>query len=94
MLKIHCPLCGSRTEEEFAYGGEAHVVRPPDPEAATDSEWTAYLYHRENHRGVQLERWCHSYGCGTWFNLARDTETHEILAVYPMGSAPPREVSQ
>jgi len=35
------------------------------------------------------ERWQHAYGCGRWFNAARDTVTHEILAVYRMGEPKP-----
>ena len=30
MLLIDCPYCGmARPEIEFAYGGEAHIARPP-----------------------------------------------------------------
>jgi len=36
-----------------------------------------------------LERWVHSHGCRRWFNVARDTLTYEILAVYEMGAEPP-----
>jgi len=76
-----------RDEPEFTFGGPAHVARPPFE--ATDAEWTDYLYGRENPKGVHYERWCHSYGCGRWFNVARHTVTHEILAVYRMGEARP-----
>ena len=31
MLLIACPWCGARPENEFRYGGEAHIARPPDP---------------------------------------------------------------
>ena len=48
-----------------------------------------YLFNRENPKGIHHERWCHSYGCGQWFNLARSTVTHEILAVYKMGEKAP-----
>ena len=33
MLLIHCPWCGPRDESEFAFGGEADIQRPPDPDA-------------------------------------------------------------
>jgi sarcosine oxidase subunit delta len=56
---------------------------------ATDREWTHYLYHRENPQGPYCERWLHSYGCGRWFNVMRDTLTHELLAVYAMGEPRP-----
>lgn len=89
MLRIPCPWCGTRDETEFVYGGEAHVERPAL--AASDEEWTAYLYLRVNPLGPLAERWRHARGCGQWFNLRRHTRTHEILAVDPMGSAPPEE---
>jgi heterotetrameric sarcosine oxidase delta subunit len=87
MLRISCPWCGPRDEGEFAFGGEAHLERPSLE--ATDAEWTAYLFLRTNPLGVHAERWRHARGCGQWFNVRRHTMTHEILAVYPMGSAPP-----
>ena len=87
MLRISCPWCGPRDEAEFAFGGEAHIERPALE--ATDAEWTGYLFLRANPLGVQAERWRHARGCGQWFNVRRHTLTHEILAVYPMGSAPP-----
>ena len=31
MLLIVCPWCGGRPENEFRYGGQAGLVRPPDP---------------------------------------------------------------
>ena len=31
MLLIPCPWCGARPENEFRYGGEAHIARPADP---------------------------------------------------------------
>lgn len=87
MLRIDCPYCGARDENEFVFGGEAHVDRPTLE--ATDAEWTAYLFTKTNPCGVQAERWRHARGCGQWFNLRRHTATHEISAVYRMGEAPP-----
>ncbi len=88
MLTIPCPWCGPRPDSEFSAGGEAHLVRP-DPGAATHAEWGGYLYVRKNIKGLQRERWYHAQGCRRWFNVARDTVTHEIAAVYPMGELPP-----
>ncbi len=87
MLRIPCPYCGVRDEPEFSFGGPSHVSRPPP--SASDLVWSAYLYQRENPKGVHYERWCHSYGCGRWFNVARDTLSHEIRAVYLMGEPRP-----
>lgn len=87
MLRIPCPYCGVRDEPEFTFGGPAHVTRPPPD--ADDETWTSYLFTRKNPAGVHLERWSHSYGCGRWFNVARDTGTHAILKSYAMGDPAP-----
>ena len=89
MLLIECPWCGARDESEFAYGGEAHVVRP-DPDGATDEEWADYLFFRKNPKGDHLEQWCHASGCRRWFNVRRDTMTYEIKHVYRIGETAPR----
>lgn len=89
MLLIPCPHCGPREEREFRCGGEAHVARPPFGEAVDDQAFAEYLYVRTNPRGVQAERWHHQYGCRQWFNVLRDTVTHEIRAVYAMGAPRP-----
>ncbi len=89
MLLIDCPFCGPRDEDEFRFGGEAHVERPVPAPAVSDATWADYLHGRDNRRGPARERWCHAAGCGQWFNLERDTTSHRILAVYRMGEAPP-----
>jgi sarcosine oxidase, subunit delta len=85
MLLITCPWCGPRDETEFHYGGEAHIVRPADPDSIDDTEWATYLFMRTNPKGPLRERWMHRHGCRRWFNIVRDTVTHEILSVYKMG---------
>ena len=90
MLLIPCPYCGDRDETEFSYGGEAHIVRPKEPEALSDAEWADYVFMRPNSKGILLERWVHAHGCRRWFNVARDTLTYEIHAVYKTGEKPPR----
>jgi len=67
--------------------GTTHIARAPL--TATDEEWGRYLFFRDNPKGVHLERWRHVFGCGLWFNLARHTVTHQVLAVYRMGEAAP-----
>jgi sarcosine oxidase subunit delta len=89
MLKIDCPWCGSRTEDEFTCGGQSHIARPADPAAVSDKEWADYLYQRINPKGVHFERWRHTYGCRQWFNVARHTVSHEVLAVYGMSDPKP-----
>jgi heterotetrameric sarcosine oxidase delta subunit len=88
MLLIPCPWCGPRDEIEFRYGGEAHIVRPPDPAALDDAAWAEYLHMRGNPKGALAERWVHQAGCRRWFNLLRDTASHRILAVYRIGESP------
>ena len=90
MLLIPCPYCGERDETEFHYGGEAHVPYPPDPAALDDAAWAGYVFFRANPKGDHAERWCHSFGCGQWFNVLRNTVTHEILATYAMGEPRPK----
>ena len=87
MLRIPCPYCGLRDEPEFTFGGPAHVARPPL--TANDATWTDYLFGRDNPAGAHFERWSHAYGCGQWFNMVRNTLTHEIVAVYAMGEPKP-----
>ena len=91
MLRIDCPDCGTRDEIEFRYGGETHLSRP-EPET-DDAQWSDYLFNRKNPKGVLFERWCHSFGCGQWFNVARHTVTHEILQTYTMCEPKP-EIKQ
>lgn len=85
MLLITCPHCGPRAEIEFRCGGEAHVERPGPHDQVSDQAWADYLFYRANPKGGHRERWLHTAGCGQWFNVARDTVTHDIAAVYPMG---------
>ena len=87
MLRIPCPWCGTRDESEFRFGGESHVERPGLE--VSDAEWADYLFNRNNPKGLHYERWCHTYGCSQWFNVVRDTLTHEIYAVYRMGEVKP-----
>ncbi|MEQ8346019.1 MAG: sarcosine oxidase subunit delta [Sneathiellaceae bacterium] len=88
MFLIDCPWCGTRPQSEFAAHGEAQVVRPADPAAASDAEWAAYLFLRDNPKGRLLERWVHRHGCRRWFTVARDTATDRIEAVYPPAGGP------
>jgi sarcosine oxidase, subunit delta len=89
MLLITCPYCGQRDESEFSCGGEAHIARPLHTDALTDQQWGDYLFMRKNPKGVHFERWNHARGCRRWFNAARHTVTHEIIATYKMGEPSP-----
>jgi len=89
---ISCPWCGCREETEFQHGGEAHIKRPEKPETLSDASWAEYLFMETNNKGIYLERWAHRYGCRRWFNVARNTITNEILAIYKIGENPPSKV--
>ena len=89
MLLIHCPHCREdREEEEFSYSGEAHIVRPLDPESLSDEAWGDYLFFRKNPRGVHREMWHHAVGCRRYFYAARNTLSYEILHTYCVGEKP------
>ena len=81
MLYIDCPFCGVRDSAEFAYGGDASVSRPADPEAVSDAEWTGYLFMRANPKGSHLEHWFHRDGCRAWIKVRRSTITHDIESI-------------
>jgi sarcosine oxidase subunit delta len=87
MMQLVCPWCGARDESEFVCGGTTHIARPGLD--AGDQAWGEYLFFRDNPKGLHHERWRHSFGCGQWFNVARDTITHEVHAVYAMTEAAP-----
>ena len=81
MLRIKCPWCGVRNEDEFSYGGDATVERPADD--ASQDDWYDYVYTRSNPAGRHHEYWHHINGCRAWILLERDTRTHEIFSIAP-----------
>ncbi|MFK7734192.1 MAG: sarcosine oxidase subunit delta [Pseudomonadales bacterium] len=86
MLLIHCPYCEeTRDEDEFSYEGEAHIVRPLEPESLSDAEWGDYLFFRKNPRGLHREMWQHTAGCRRFFYVSRNTVSYEILETYKVG---------
>ena len=76
MVLLNCPWCGPRAQSEFTYGGDASLRRPA-PEASTE-EWFAYVYLRDNPKGLHDELWQHSAGCRSWIKVRRDTRTHDV----------------
>lgn len=90
MLLIKCPYCdAARPEIEFRNSGEAHLIRPVDPAATSDAEWAAFLYLRDNPKGVIFERWRHMHGCGRFFNAIRDTVSDTFVMTYKAGEKRP-----
>jgi sarcosine oxidase subunit delta len=80
MMQLQCPWCGLRPENEFSCGGTTAIVRPSL--TCSDDDWARYLFIRDNPKGEHAERWRHTFGCGQWFNVLRNTANHEIRAVY------------
>ncbi|HJV86755.1 MAG TPA: sarcosine oxidase subunit delta [Noviherbaspirillum sp.] len=89
MMQLTCPWCGTRPESEFHCGGQTAIARPGPAYSVADETWGEYLFFRDNPRGVHAERWRHTFGCGQWFNVLRDTVTHEVHAVYDIVGKPP-----
>jgi heterotetrameric sarcosine oxidase delta subunit len=82
-MRIPCPWCGERGGEEFAYHGDATVIRPTDGGTAPSEAWTDYVYLRDNPAGLHRELWYHAAGCHAWLVVTRHMRTHEITAVEP-----------
>jgi len=80
-MLIPCPWCGDREDLEFKYGGAAQVAYPRDLEQIDDATWARYVFIRPNPKGPLAERWVHTAGCRRWFNVVRDTVTHEIKPI-------------
>ncbi|HJV53476.1 MAG TPA: sarcosine oxidase subunit delta [Noviherbaspirillum sp.] len=89
MMQLTCPCCGGRPENEFHCGGQTAIARTGPASAVSDEDWGEYLFFRDNPRGVHAERWHHTFGCGQWFNVLRDTVTHEVHAVYDITAKRP-----
>ena len=92
MLLLECPYCGAKCEEtELSPGGEAHIKRYGP--GSSDQDFEAYLFMRENPKGVHFERWRHVYGCGKWFHAARCTQSLEVFGTYAAQTfEPPQEI--
>ena len=54
MILIECPYCGEREQSEFTNGGEAHVIRPKNPESVSDKEWGQYVFYRSNQKEYSM----------------------------------------
>jgi sarcosine oxidase subunit delta len=81
MLRIECPWCGVRNEDEFSYGGDATVQCPSDD--GSQDDWYDYVYTRNNPAGEHTEHWQHVNGCRAWITVVRDTMTHKIHSTTP-----------
>lgn len=86
-MRLPCPHCGERGNEEFVYLGSADPVRPADPNTPIQA-WIDYVFLRNNPAGANRELWHHTYGCRSCIVVTRDTRTHEILDAVPARSLP------
>jgi len=92
MILIRCPYCEQELPEiEFSYAGEAHIERPADPSALSDTEWEEFLFLRTNTRGTHFERWYHIHGCARYFNAVRNTVSDKFIMTYVAGKPRPTE---
>lgn len=90
MLLIRCPYCEEdRSELEFRWSGEAHILRPQNMADITDEEFAEFFFMRDNAKGIVFERWRHIHGCGRFFNAARDSVSDKFLATYKAGEPKP-----
>lgn len=77
-MRIRCPYCGERSNDEFTMLGDADalIARPAAGDAAAFHD---YVYQRTNVAGTHRELWYHSAGCRRWLIVERDTRTHAVL---------------
>jgi heterotetrameric sarcosine oxidase delta subunit len=80
-VRITCPYCGTRGNEEFTYLGDATVKRPDAAAADAGDTFYDYVYLRDNPSGPHRELWYHTGGCRSWLVVTRNTRTHGISAV-------------
>ena len=80
-MRIPCPFCGLRGNEEFTYLGDAGVRRPDPNAAGAPRAFHDYVYLRDNPAGLHQELWYHGGGCRSWLVVTRNITTHEIVAV-------------
>jgi sarcosine oxidase subunit delta len=80
-VRIPCPYCGERGNEEFSYLGDASPRRPDPAAADAAQQFADYVYLRDNPRGLLHELWYHAAGCHSWLVVTRDTMSHAITSV-------------
>ena len=87
-MRIPCPYCGPRGNDEFTYLGDASVRRPDPAAPGADRAFYEYVYLRDNTSGQHQELWYHGSGCHAWLVVTRNTRTHEISDVRFAGGRP------
>jgi sarcosine oxidase subunit delta len=87
-MKLHCPHCGTRSHEEFTYGGDGSRQRPGADAPDAAGRFADYTYLRPNPMGLHRELWYHGAGCQAWLLVERNTLTHEVLSCVAADSTP------
>jgi heterotetrameric sarcosine oxidase delta subunit len=80
-VRINCPFCGPRGNEEFTYLGDASVRRPDPVGPHAPQAFYDYVYTRDNPSGLHQEYWYHGGGCRSWLVVTRNTRTHDVSDV-------------
>ncbi len=80
-MRIKCPYCGERALDEFAYLGDASVVRPDYASPTAMAEFVSYVYERTNSAHRHRELWYHAAGCHACLVVTRVIATHQIGSV-------------
>jgi heterotetrameric sarcosine oxidase delta subunit len=80
MLRITCPLCGTRDYTEYRYGGDARKKRP-EHDAVGQRVWHDYVFLFDNIKGLHGEFWQHIVGCRQWLIVERDTAANVVFGV-------------
>jgi heterotetrameric sarcosine oxidase delta subunit len=79
-MRIRCPYCGERSNDEFYVLGDADALTAR-PSGENVEAFHQYVYQRTNLAGLHRELWYHAAGCRRWLVVTRDTRTHEISDV-------------
>jgi sarcosine oxidase subunit delta len=82
MKLLSCPVNGVRPVSEFVYGGEMRDM--PEPDRASDAQWSDYVYNRNGAAAMKKEWWCHAPS-GVWFIAERNTATDQVIRTYLYG---------
>ena len=88
-MRIPCPFCGLRGNEEFTYLGDASVRRPDPARRDAPQMFHDYVYLRDNPSGAHSELWFHT-ACRSWLVVKRNTRTHAVASVKLARPAPER----
>ena len=79
-MRIACPYCGERSNDEFTVLGDATALMAR-PTTATLPAFDTYVHERFNPAGRHEELWYHNGGCRQWLSVTRDTRSHEVFSV-------------